>query len=554
MSTKIIKILDAYRPDSRYSTRVAYFSMEFAIDQSLKIYSGGLGFLAGSHMRSAYALKQNMIGIGILWKNGYYDQTRYSDGSLKPAFVAKEYSFLEDTEITFTIRIHDVPVHVRAYMLKPDTFQTAPIFLLSTDIEENDYVSRTISHNLYDSIESTRIAQSMLLGIGGAKLLDLLGLHINIYHMNEGHALPLTFYLYNKYGSVEEVKRRVVFTTHTPEMAGNEVHSVFTLNNMTFFDELSKEDGVKLLRSDGETINYTLSALRMSKRSNAVSDIHRKVAQEMWGSHGDISEIIGITNAQNKKYWTDPVMKEALESDNDDLLIKRKKELKKTLFKIVADQCGKLFDPDVLTIVWARRFAGYKRAWLIMEDFEMFRELVTRNKTPIQIIWAGKPYPKSQPDLDLFNHIYNKTKSLARCAVLWGYEMELSAQLKKGSDIWLNTPRFAHEASGTSGMTAAMNGSINLSIPDGWIPEFAKDGENSFLIKLADLTLSQEERDRQEALNLMSKLKDDVIPMYYNDQKRWIRIQRQAARDIDPFFDSDRMAIDYYTKMYNYGK
>ncbi len=554
MSTKIQKILDAYRPDSRYSTRVAYFSMEFAIDQALKTYSGGLGFLAGSHMRSAYALRQNMIGIGILWKNGYYDQTRYSDGSLKPAFVAKDYSFLEDTEIIFTIRIHDSPVHVKAYLLKPDTFRTAPVFLLSTDIEENDYVSRTISHNLYDSIESTRIAQSMLLGIGGAKLLDLLGIHINIYHMNEGHALPLTFYLYNKYGSIEEVKRRVVFTTHTPEMAGNEEHSVFTLNNMTFFDELPKEEAVRLVQSDGETISYTLSALRMAKRSNAVSSIHRKVANEMWGSYNDISEIIGITNAQNKDYWTDPVMKEAFENDNDDLLVKRKKELKKALFRIVADQCGKLFDPDVLTIVWARRFAGYKRAWLIMEDFEIFRELVSQQKTPVQIIWAGKPYPKSQPDLDLFNHIYNKTKNLDRCAVLLGYELELSAHLKKGSDIWLNTPRYAHEASGTSGMTAAMNGSVNLSVPDGWIPEFAKDGENAFLIDLADAALTQEEKDQQEARNLIRKLKDEVLPLYYNDRKKWLKIQKQAARDIHPFFDSDRMAIDYYNELYNYGK
>ena len=189
-----------------------------------------------------------------------------------------------------------------------------------------------------------------------------------------------------------------------------------------------------------------------------------------------------------------------------------------------------------------------------MEDFEIFRELVSQHKSPVQIIWAGKPYPKSQPDLDLFNHIYNKTKNMARCAVLFGYELDLSAHLKKGSDIWLNTPRYAHEASGTSGMTAAMNGSVNLSIPDGWIPEFAKDGENAFLINLADASLSQEEKDQQEARNLIQKLKDEVIPTYYNDKKKWLNIQKQAAKDINPFFDADRMAIEYYNELYNYGK
>jgi glycogen phosphorylase len=552
MSSKIHKILDSYRPSAEYNTKVAYFSMEFAIDQPLKIYSGGLGFLAGSHMRSAYELKQNVIGIGILWKNGYYDQTRNYDGYLEPEFTSKDYFFLEDTEFTFPITIHNNPVHVKAFLVKPETFGTAPVFLLTTDVPENDHLSRTITYNLYDNNEATRIAQSIVLGVGGAKLLDLLGLEIAVYHLNEGHALPLVYYLYNKYKTKEDITNRLVFTTHTPEMAGNEEHHVDLLEEMSFFCDIPVNEATELVESDGHTINYTLAALKLAKRANAVSKLHKEVTDQMWGQYSNICEIIGITNAQNQKYWQDPVLKQALDSDNDILLTERKKELKKELFKIVADQTGKLFDPNVLTVVWARRFAGYKRAWLILQEFDQFLDLVNRENKPIQVIWAGKPYPKSNVDVDLFNHILHQTKYIKRCAVLLGYEMALSGILKKGSDIWLNTPRYTREASGTSGMTAAMNGSVNLTIADGWIPEFAKDGHNSFLIEMGDLSISQDNRDHQEGVNLMRKLRNDVIPTYYDNQSKWNSIVKNAMREVVPQFESGRMAKEYYEQLYNY--
>jgi starch phosphorylase len=203
---------------------VAYFSMEFAIDQALKIYSGGLGFLAGSHMRSVYDLKQPVIGIGILWKKGYYDQIRKADKSMEVLFQEKLYSFLENTGITFDVTIDQHNVKVKAFYLHPAVFNTAPIFLLSTDLPENDYLAQTTSHRLYDSNVSTRIAQYILLGIGGAKLLDLLGIEPDVYHLNEAPALPAAFYLFGKYGTFEETKKKMVLTTHTPEQAGNEVH------------------------------------------------------------------------------------------------------------------------------------------------------------------------------------------------------------------------------------------------------------------------------------------------------------------------------------------
>ncbi len=540
-----------YEFDKKYSKPVAYFSMEFAVDQPLKIYSGGLGFLAGSHLRSAYELKQNLVGIGILWKKGYYDQERNQDQTLKVSFRDKDYSYLTDTNIVYPITIHGAKVFVKAYLLKPGVFNSAPLFLLTTDIPENDFLAQTISHRLYDPNETTRIAQSILLGIGGAKLLDVLGRKTDIYHMNEGHALPMCFYLLDKYKSVEEVKKRVVFTTHTPEKAGNEEHSMPLLNSMSFFNGLTVKQVEDYVAPENGVLNYTLTALRLSRAANAVSQLHGDVSRKMWGEYKDICEIKAITNAQNKTYWKDDELEIALDNNDDAALTKRKKELKKKLFRVVANQTGKLFDENVLTIVWARRFAGYKRANLLLHDFTAFLRLALSKDYPIQIIWAGKPYPEDYNAINIFNEIYWKTKDLPNCTVVTGYELWLSGHLKKGSDVWLNNPRLYHEASGTSGMTASMNGSVNLSIPDGWIPEFAQHGKNSFLINTADDSLSPEAKDKIEARNLISVLENEIIPMYYKKPGDWLGVVKQAMHDIVPMFDSGRMANEYYEKLYS---
>ena len=540
-----------YEPDPQYSTAVAYFSMEFAIHQALKIYSGGLGFLAGSHLRSAYEAKQNLLGIGILWKYGYYDQQRDKDGLMKPDYTEKQHSYLQDTGILFTVPVHDAPVHVRAYLLKPETFGSAPLLLLSTDVPENDYLSRTITHRLYDPHETTRIAQSIILGTGGAMLLDIMNMAPDIYHMNEGHSVSLNFYLYAKYKSVEEVKKRVVFTTHTPEMAVNEEHRYSLLKEMSFFYHLQDHEVKHILGMDGENFSYTLGALKFARKANGVSALHGKVARDMWSHNAGIPEITSVTNAQNEKYWEDPVMGKAIKAGKDQEIIQRKKEIKTQLFKVVADQCGKLFNPDILTIVWARRFAGYKRADLVMRDWERFLNLINNADFPVQIIWAGKPYPEDFGAIGLFNQIITREMPLKNCAVVTGYELELSALLKKGSDVWLNNPRMYREASGTSGMSAAMNGSINLSLPDGWVPEFAKDQANSFLIQPAPDGLSDEEQDRLENINLMDTLEQTVIPTYYKNQEQWLNIVKKAAADVVPAFESGRMVEEYYNKMYN---
>ncbi|MFT4061475.1 MAG: alpha-glucan family phosphorylase [Edaphocola sp.] len=539
-----------YEVAPEYNKLAAYFSMEFAVDQALKIYSGGLGFLAGSHLRSAYESRQRLVGIGILWKYGYYDQGREGHGMMQPYFVEKHTSFLVDTGIVLTVQIHNSPVKVKAYLLKPETFGTAPLFLLSTDIPENDSISQTITHHLYDANEATRIAQTIVLGIGGAMLLDALNLEVDKYHMNEGHSVSLNFYLYAKYRDLQKIREKVVFTTHTPELAGNEKHDYKILESMSMFYHLQVHEVQYYLGMGGDSFDYTLASLKFAGKANGVSQLHGEVARQMWGGYNGICEITAITNAQNKKYWADPVLDAALTKGKDADIVARKKELKRELFKVVADQCGKLFDENVLTIVWARRFAGYKRADLIMQDWDRFVSIIENQDRPVQVIWAGKPYPKDEGAVWLFNSIISRARGLKNCAVLVGYELALSALLKKGSDVWLNNPRMYREASGTSGMTAAMNGSVNFSLPDGWVPEFAKDKENCFVIAPAEDWLPVHDKDNQEAANLLNVLQNDIVPTYYNDQKRWLQIMKNGAKDVVPQFESARMVDEYYKILY----
>lgn len=495
-------------------------------------------------------MKHPTIGIGMLWQYGYYDQLRDENGRMRPFFQKKEYSFLKDTGITFSMEVHHAPVLVKAYLLTADTFGSAPLFLLSTDVEGNDEQSKSITHHLYDANEATRIAQSIILGTGGAMLLDLLNLEVDVYHMNEGHSLPLNFYLYAKYQNLEEVKKRVVFTTHTPELAGNEEHDYHLLQQMSFFYHLQDHEVKHILQLEGDRLNYTVASLKFARVANGVSKLHGAVARDMWKDYTGICEIKSITNAQNKAYWADPVMEAALLSGEDERIWSRKLEMKKELFKVVADQCGKLFRPEVLTVVWARRFAAYKRADLLMRDWYRFIEIIQRANRPVQVIWAGKPYPEDHGAINLFNQIINQTKAVANCAVLTGYELGLSALLKKGSDVWLNNPKMYREASGTSGMTAAMNGSVNLSLPDGWVPEFAIDGHNAFVVTPADDELPEEERDHIEARRLLDKLEQMVVPMYYESPAEWLTVVKNAAREIVPLFDSTRMVMDYERELY----
>lgn len=540
-----------YQTDERFSKSVAYFSMEFAVHQPLKIYSGGLGFLSGSHLRSAYELRQNLIGIGILWKYGYYDQARNQDQTLQVTWMEKNYSFLEDTGIKFQIIIHDHPVWVKAWYLNPETFRTAPLFLLSTDLPENDYVSQTITHRLYDANVATKVAQFILLGVGGAKLVDELNFNPERYHLNEAHGVSSVFYLYKKFGNVDEIKKRLVFTTHTPEEAGNEKHDINLCHKMSYFCGLGLDEVRKLTGLQDDQFNHSLVALRFAHIANGVSALHGEVSRQMWGKYPGVCPIISITNAQNWSYWADKQLYRAADESNDNWWDDRKKYLKKRAFEIVADQTGKVFDPNVLTIVWARRFAGYKRAEFLTRDKARFERLLNNAKYPVQIIWAGKPYPMDYPAINEFNNLVHLSKNYKNIAVLIGYELTLSKRLKQASDVWLNNPRVPREASGTSGMTAAMNGGINFSTDDGWIPEFMDHGHNGFVVPKGDYAhMNVQQQDDYDYNKLFDILEKEILPLYYDNYDTWRQVAKNGMRDVRFRFEAGRMATEYYELLY----
>lgn len=543
--------IHSYSINPGFQKRVAYFCMEFGIHQPLKTYAGGLGFLAGSHMRSAFDLRQNVVGIGILWKYGYYDQIRKQDQTMDVLFEEKSYGFLEKTDIKFTIKVSKHDVWVTAYYLPPEVFNTAPIFFLSTDLPENDYLAKTISHKLYDANPETKIASAILLGEGGVKLLEAIGWEPDVYHLNESHALPLAFYLYNKHKDPGQLKKQLVFTNHTPEASGNQKTSMSLLEKMGFFCDIPLTEISAITQTEGDELDHTLTALRLAGKANAVSKMHLDTLQKTWTEHKDTCEIISITNAQNHAYWHNADLYRALNDNDDAALPEIKLEGKKRLFEIVADQCGEIYDEKICTIVFAKRFAAYKRADLFFHDMDRFHRFVTNKDRPVQIIWAGKPYPMDYVGIGTFDKIVDICKTYTNCAILVGYELKLSKLLKQGSDIWLNVPRMTHEASGTSGMSAAMNGSVNVALPDGWFPEFAKDKINSFIVPPCDITLPDHQQDDIDAASLYDLLENEVLPMYYDYPKRWLEIIKKAMTDISPQFDSNRLAKEYYENLYN---
>jgi starch phosphorylase len=387
----------------------------------------------------------------------------------------------------------------------------------------------------------------MVLGIGGARLLEALGYEPEVYHLNEAHAVSALFHLFKKYKSASEVQKKVVFTTHTPEEAGNEKHDIHFLDKLGFFSGLDLETVRKISGIRDGVFNHSLAALSLSRKANGVSKLHGEVSRKMWKVHPKIAPIGYITNAQNNGYWVDPVLEKARLGKDVEAISERKKELKKILFKTVADQSGKLFDPNVLTIVWARRFAAYKRPDMLVWDIERFKRLMGNKEQPVQVIWAGKPYPKDEGAVGTFNHLFYLSHLFPNMAVLTGYELALSKLLKDGADVWLNTPVVTREASGTSGMTAAMNAALNLSTFDGWICEFAKDGHNAFLLPVA----KGDDINKQDCDNLMETLERSVVPTYYNAPEKWGKMVLNSMNDVSEPFSSDRMAREYYEVLYS---
>jgi starch phosphorylase len=529
--------------------KVAYFSMEIAIDQSLHTYSGGLGFLSGSHMRSAGHLNLPMVGVGILWAVGYGDQQVGADGNVEIVYVKREYPFLKDTGLVVEVEIFGQPVKVKGLLLEPETFGTVPIYFLTTDIPENTPEHRSWTDKLYDGDERIRIAQEIILGIGGLRILKAAQENCALIHLNEGHALPAVFEMLEDFnGDLNRVRNCTVFTTHTPVAAGNETHNVHLLSEAGFFGKMPLQEAIRL---GGEDFSLTVAALRMSRLANGVSQLHGLVANNMWHWVDNRCPIIAITNATNLQYWQDPRF---LNVEDPEKLLAIKREMKVELFDYIRQTQGKNFDPDVLTVVWARRFTEYKRPALILQDLERIKKLFNDKK--IQLIYAGKFHPKDTTGRQIFNEVLELSRKIPEIAVLTGpgYELELSGLLKRGSDVWLNTPVRPLEASGTSGMSANMNGAIHFSIYDGWAVEGTFDNINGYLIHEKDGDgieyLNVEDRHKQDYEIMMRILENEIIPTYYNDKQRWANLMMHAIRTSQSYFDSDRMAIEYFVRLY----
>ncbi|MBX2861892.1 MAG: alpha-glucan family phosphorylase [Vampirovibrio sp.] len=525
--------------------KTAYFCMEMAIDQSLYTYSGGLGYLAGSHMLSAGYLKLPLVGVTILWKNGYGFQEIDENEQVKIVYREQSYPFLKDTGIVVDVTIFGETVKVKGLLLEPETFGTAPVYLLTTDIPENNEYHRGLTNVLYDGDQKIRIAQEVILGIGGMRVLKAAGVDVDLVHMNEGHALPAAFEMLSDFGGdLNEVRERLVFTTHTPVAAGNETHPVHLLAEGGFFADTDVHRAVEL---GGEEFCLTVAALRMSRDANGVSQLHGQVANNMWNWVHGRCHIRAITNAVNTRYWQDPRM---VGASNDDELRSAKRQMKQELLDVVREQTGKELNPDVLTVVWARRFTEYKRAGLIFEDKERILKLLEGNK--IQLIYAGKFHPDDTSGRDIFNTVIQYAKEMPNLAILTNYDLALSAKLKRGADVWLNTPRRPMEASGTSGMGANMNGAIHCSTFDGWAVEGTYNGLNGFIINESEGEdyLPVEERRKRDYESLMEILESHIIPTYYEDPATWCQLMRHAMQTTTSYFNSDRMVIDYLIQLY----
>ncbi|WP_303674566.1 alpha-glucan family phosphorylase [Vampirovibrio chlorellavorus] len=533
---------------------IAYFSMEVAIDQSIPTYAGGLGFLAGSLLRSAWEMEMPLIGISILWSQGYGQQKLTSATTAEIEYRSWSRDGLEETGLSAVIPIFDQPVRVKAYYLPPQRFGTAPVYFLSTDTPENPPAARRYTEKLYDSDERTRIGQEMVLGIGGYQILRQVGPLPDVYHLNEGHSAPLLFQLLAAAGGdLEAVRQQCVFTTHTPIAAGNETHDAQLLTQAGYFGQTTEAIAIA---QGGSPFSLTAAALRMCRIANGVSLIHGKVANELWETLENRCPIIAITNSVNLHYWQDSRFRQAGASGR---LLSLKRQMKASLFQRVEQETGKKLNPDVLTIVWARRFTEYKRPTLIFRDLNRLKKRLQSNQ--IQLIFAGRFHPNDAKGRQLFNQVLSYSQALPNIAVLLNYELTLSKQLKCGADVWLNTPLRPLEASGTSGMSASMNGAVHFSTYDGWAVEGTFHHINGYIInpeghcetcnRISEAPVCQrDERDRQDYESLMDILETDIIPTYYQDPARWAALMAQSIHNSEIYFHSDRMMLEYFNRMY----
>ncbi|MBO8127398.1 MAG: alpha-glucan family phosphorylase [Firmicutes bacterium] len=525
--------------------RVAYFCMEYALHESLPIYAGGLGVLAGDILKSAKDLELPLIGVGILWREGYTKQHIGPDNWPYDEFPAIYTSSLQDTGVQVQVQVYDRMVPVRIW--KTQAFGNVALYLLNTDVPGSDF--GWITRRLYGGSAHDRIAQEIVLGIGGVRALRALDLDIQIYHFNEGHAvlagLELIREKINRGLSFEEAWRHtrdeVVFTTHTPVMAGNESHSHDLLQQLGAYNGLTYRE---MSTVGGDPFSMTVAGLRLARLANAVSKQHGLTARAMWQDIAERAPILSITNGVHQRTWQNEDIKKAYEEKCD--LWPAHQRVKKQLLFEITKRTGKTLDPEKLLIGFARRATPYKRSNLIFSRPEIISPLLEEGH--IQLVFSGKAHPQDEAGKNLVSELIRMTQTYPQSVVfLENYDLELGRLLTSGCDLWLNTPQRPLEASGTSGMKAALNGVLNLSVLDGWWPEGCLHGVNGWQFGDGYEGPDQEQRD---LLSLYKTLLTEVIPTYYRDRPRWQRMMRASIEMAVCTFTAARMLKEYYNLMY----
>ena len=595
--------------------RVAYFSPEFGIAEALPQYSGGLGVLAGDHLKAASDLGVPLVGIGLFYRHGYFRQALNSDGWQQEAYPDLDPYAMAVTEcsgIRVTVQIADRPLVARIW--RADVGRI-PLYLLDTDIDENPPDERTITDRLYGGDTEHRLRQEILLGIGGVRALEALGIDANVFHTNEGHAGFLGLERIRRVmvdsgldlaGAVEAVRAGNVFTTHTPVPAGIDQFPRELMEQ--YFSSWASECGVTIDDlmalghrpgdSPDDRFNMAVMGLRLAARSNAVSRLHGVVSREMFKDlwpdvPADEAPIMSVTNGVHALTWVAAEMSDLLgrhvlpewhEADaerwshiadaSDDELWRVREQGRermvafvRTRLRTAAAQRGSsssdaavydtVLDPRVLTVGFARRFATYKRATMLLSQPDRLRDLLLSPDRPVQFVFAGKAHPADNEGKEMIRRIEAFTSDPEighRFVFVDDYDIAVARALYQGADVWLNTPRRPQEACGTSGMKAALNGSLNCSILDGWWDEWF-DGENGWAISSAERLDDLERRDELEANSLFDILEHQIVPLYYERwgglvPRGWTQRIKSSLASLGPKVTATRMVRDYVENLY----
>ncbi len=592
---------------------VAYFSMEFGIHESLGVYSGGLGVLSGDHCKAASDLGVPLVGVGLLYQSGYFRQTVDGDGFQQHIYPNYDFARLPVLPVeapgggVLTVPV-DLPGRIVQAAVWKAQVGRVPVLMLDTDIPLNDPADRPITGILYVRGREMRLCQEIVLGVGGVRALRSLGIRPAVWHMNEGHVAFLGLERARaKVGrgdglqdALKAVARNCVFTTHTPVPAGNETFDKEMVRRYMepWVREMGCEpDEVLGLGSDNGNFNLTVLAIRLSSAVNGVSQLHGEVSSAMWRHlwPGSPERPVGaITNGVHTPTWVGPEMRSLyahyldpaweqhlLEPDfwtriravPDDELWAAHRSQKERLVRFVRERVRLqgarhglspdelrtvegLLNPHALTIGFARRFATYKRAVLVLSDLERLGKILADAARPVQIVFAGKAHPADRAGQDLIRRLFLLTQGEMRGKLVFleDYDIEMGRMLVQGCDVWLNTPRRPQEASGTSGQKLPVNGGVNLSIPDGWWVEGYR-GDNGWNIGDGSDAGDVEAQDREDAARLYALLEEDVVPCFFErDQeglpRRWIATMKASIESVVPQFSAHRMVRDYVDTTY----